>query len=306
MKGIPIFYFHSGFSYYLQYTINQTKKWNPDSNIYFLGDESNKKVEQWGIRHVMYVDYFDLAKRMAENYVHLNSNSKVIELLCMQRWLCVAGYTEKNELNGPFVLLDSDVLLYTDISEYVTNYMGSADMSVCGEYCGPGYVIFKDWTIAKKLALGLLSWYENDEKKKKLYEIRDELIELGNPANVINDVKLLELVCNENQFEMHDMTRIIDKKRFDTHIARAEDSFPLTRQGIKDVHMVKGIPYCIDVLTNEDIRFLSLHFQGGHKIRMYKYYTGDKRLVQSNFIGYNRMIYQKLKKKVFSILKKIK
>lgn len=301
--SMPIFYFHNGNSYYLQYTINQTKFYNPDSEIIFLGDESNTRVENWGAKHVLYNDYFDMAQIMADNYVHLNNNSRQIELLCMQRWLCIAEYVEKNNIKGSFVLLDSDVLLYCDISKYAKMYMGDADMSVCGKYCGPGYVIFKDSGIAKRLAMGLISWYTDPEKKQKLFLIRDELIAAGNKSNVINDVKLLELVCYEEKFNLHDMTAIADLKRFDTHIARDEEEFPLGKNGIKTVVMRSGIPYCKNVKDGTMVQFLSLHFQGGHKMRMFKYYSGDPKQVQSKAYGYSIYAYQYLKRRIYSFVK---
>ena len=302
-KGMPLFYFHKGNSYYLQYTINQTKKFNPNAEIIFLGDDSNESVKAWGVTHVNYHEYFDMAQTMSDNYVHLNNNSPEIELLCMQRWLCCAEYAEKKGIKGPFVLLDSDVLLYCDITEYANEYMGNADMSVCGEYCGPGYVIFKDVSIAIRLAKGLLSWYTDPDKKKKLYVIREELFEAGNFSNVINDVKLLELVCKEERFSLHDMTAVIDQQRFDTHIARDETKFPLGKKGIKRVVMKQGIPYCKNALDGTEVKFLSLHFQGGHKMRMFQYYSGDPAVVQRKSKGYVMYAYQFLKRKAYFLMK---
>lgn len=304
-KGMPIFYFHKGSSYYLQYTINQTKKYNPDSEIIFLGDDSNEYVKDWGVTHVKYHEYFDMAQMMADSYVHLNNNSPEIELLCMQRWLCCAEYVQKRGIEGPFVLLDSDVLLYCDITEYASKYMGNADMSVCGKYCGPGYVIFKDALIAMRLAKGLLSWYIERDKKKKLYFIRKELEKAGNTSNVINDVKLLELVCKEEKFFLHDMTVIIDSQRFDTHIARDEPCFPVGKKGIKNIVMKQGVPYSTNVLDGSQIRFLSLHFQGGHKMRMFQFYSGDSAIVQSKAKGYAMYYFQLLKRKAYFLMKAV-
>jgi hypothetical protein len=53
--AIPIFFVHKTNSSYLKYALKQARKFNPDSPIYLLGDESNNHYPF--VIHVNIADY---------------------------------------------------------------------------------------------------------------------------------------------------------------------------------------------------------------------------------------------------------
>ena len=73
-----IVYFHIG-NPQLVLPIKQTKHWNPDADIYLIGDEIPKELE--GI--VKFYNYQDLdtpdAFGFFQNYVHMSTNDEQFE-----------------------------------------------------------------------------------------------------------------------------------------------------------------------------------------------------------------------------------
>lgn len=305
MDKCSLFYFHGGNSYYLPYTINQTKKYNGENPIIFLGDKHNNHVTKFGIVHADYNDYFESANRFAKLYKHLSCNSEYTELKCFQRWISVAEYCEKNNIDGPIVLLDSDVLLYCSLDEYFHKYFAEYDMGVCGEY-GPGYVFFRTPEIIKRLADFIITYYSNDEKRQSLQAEYAHLQEISGGTWGICDMNLMDRFIKEEHIRALDLCEVRDGCCFDNHLGKKDARFPLNQKGIKTIIMRETVPHCTNVLTGEEVRLLSLHFQGARKEIMYRYYTGDKKKVQPLPFAVCRELFQMTKRKAKRFLKKIK
>ena len=57
MMKTPILFIHKTNSFYLKYVLDHTKYFNPDSDIYLIGDSSNNKYNF--INHVEIDNYFE-------------------------------------------------------------------------------------------------------------------------------------------------------------------------------------------------------------------------------------------------------
>lgn len=117
--SIPIFFVHIGNPYYLKYTLKQARFFNPDSEIYLLGDESNNKYPF--LKHELINDYFEAGLYFEKIYSHMSTNPYWFELICFQRWFIVRDYCIKNNINE-LVYLDSDALIYCDVTEIFARY----------------------------------------------------------------------------------------------------------------------------------------------------------------------------------------
>lgn len=304
MDNCVIFYFHGGDSYYLPYTINQTIKYNPDNRIVFLGDERNSHVSKFGIEHVNYSDYFENSNRLTALYKHMSPNSEYTELKCLQRWICVAEYCEKNQIYSPIVVMDSDVLVYESFDHYMGKYFADKEMGVCGEF-GPGYVMFSNKEVIKRLAQFILSHYQQPDKFLKLQQEYERLKSIGSSEG-ISDMTLIDRFIKEEKIVTIDLCEVRDDSCFDNHLGKIDPRFPLNKKGIKSITMKKGIPYCKNVRTGKEVRLFSLHFQGARKEFMYRYFTGDKKNVQALPLAVFRQLFQITKRKVKIFLKKKK
>ena len=117
MKPLPIIFVHTGNSNIISYALNQARKFNPDSEIILLGDESNSWVQKHGFRHFNVSDYYGMAEKFNDVYVHMSPNPIGYERFCFQRWMVIKEFLDSCEEIDRFVYLDTDVLLYSILTE---------------------------------------------------------------------------------------------------------------------------------------------------------------------------------------------
>jgi hypothetical protein len=67
--------------------------------------------------------------------------------------------------------------------------------------------------------------------------------------------------------------------------------------GIKNIHLCNGKPFCRSSDLNKEIQFKILHFQGGGK-RLMRYYCTEKRVIIADY-------FRKLRRKVDKIIVKV-
>ena len=279
--GIPMIFFHLGDSYYLQYTLNQILHSNPTSEIYLIGDEKNKHYETIGIKHIDASTCEDTAKKFEKIYVHLSSMGGFVERICFQRWMYIRDFVINQHIEGRFCCLDSDVLVYGDITAYSNEYCPESEITVHGKF-GPGCNIFKNVDILSKLVDNTFKYYSTPELLKELTEIYH--IQHRN----VTDMEMIDRFINECGVESYDLLKIVDGKTFDSHIAKITDDRFVKEKNFKKVVLKDGKAYCTLKKDGSQIQMYLLHMQGFYKVYMYKYYTGDQRKVQSltKAIGY--------------------
>ena len=293
--GIPMIFFHLGDSYYLQYTFNQLLHSNPDSEIYLIGDERNKHYETIGIRHIDASTCEETAKRFEKIYVHLSCMGGFVERICFQRWMYIRDFVLKQHIEGKFCCLDSDVLVYADITEYSKKYCPDADITVHGKF-GPGCNIFRNVDILSKLVDNTFKYYSTPELLKELEEIYH--IQRRN----ITDMEMIDRFVDECCVQSYDLLQIVDGKTFDSHIGKITDDRFVKDKNLKRVALKDGKAYCTLKKNGSQIQMYMLHMQGFYKVYMYKYYTGDKGRVQSRWKAICHKNYM-LIKRYFSNLK---
>ncbi len=94
--AIPIFFVHKSNSSYLKYALKQARKFNPDSPIYLLGDETNNKYPF--VTHFNISDYSQSADEFRNVYRHLTSGTIDYELFTFLRWFYVRDFVVKNNI----------------------------------------------------------------------------------------------------------------------------------------------------------------------------------------------------------------
>ena len=94
MKPLPIIFVHTGNSNIISYALNQARKFNPDSEIILLGDESNSWVQKHGFRHFNVSDYYGMAEKFNDVYVHMSPNPIGYERFCFQRWMVIKEFLD--------------------------------------------------------------------------------------------------------------------------------------------------------------------------------------------------------------------
>lgn len=288
-KGLPIFFVHKGNGNILKYAVNQAKKFNPESEIYFLGDENNKFVREFGAVHIPISENSAYAEKFAEKFVNMSPNPADYELFCFQRWFVLAEYLKKRDDIDKFIYLDSDVMLYCDITEYASKYFTDGyDLSVCREI-GPQYTFFRTDALYRMCEY-MKKYYHDPHFYGKLRDYYEERFVKGGDYGGICDMTLLGWFAQEQK--TLDTNTISGGAVFDNSVNQSE-GFEMKGK-MKKIILSGGIPYGI-LKSGEKIQFLGLHFQGSAKWYMYRYYTGDASAVPSRLSSDIRLCKHNLK-----------
>src|SRR5712691_2337449 len=114
---LPIIFFHKGYDPYLAFALWQARRTNPHSPIYLLGDKTNE-LASLGITHVRYDRYPGRRDEFVALYRHFSDHELECERLCFERHFHLADFVQRKRI-GPFLYLDSDVLLMMDMMQFL-------------------------------------------------------------------------------------------------------------------------------------------------------------------------------------------
>ena len=304
-KGLPLIFFHKGDSYYLQFTFNQILHTNQDSEIYLIGDESNRHYEKLGIKHIDMSSCEKTAKEFEKIYVHLSSMNGFVERICFQRWMYIRDFVLNAGIEGRFVCLDSDVLVYDDITNYCNSYCKDVDVTLHGKY-GPGCNMFKDVGILTKLVDTMFRYYSSPKLVDGLKDIYVNALEREGKPHNITDMTMIEAFVDECGVSTYDLLQIVDDTTFDSHLAKKTDQRFVFDGQFKKVLFKDGKAYCLRQNNKQPVKMIILHIQGFYKMYMYRYYTGNPKAVQSKIKSWWGVFILTFKRRTSHIISKIK
>lgn len=142
MSSVPIVFIHYGNSFYLPYTLRVAKLYNPDKEIFLLGDKHNKYVERYGIKHVDIKDFMDspeistfekvfqliapegFAIRGKDNKYTLNDKGEFWIKFVFLKLFVLYNFAERNNIRS-FWTFDTDNFILADLSieeAFLRNY----------------------------------------------------------------------------------------------------------------------------------------------------------------------------------------
>ena len=111
--SLPIVFIHYGNKDYLQYSLAQAKRSNPESTVYLLGDATNDCYDF--VEHHPFSNYFEGATEFAKLYRHFNTLRHYYNLFDFQRWFVLREFLHARHLTK-CLYLDSDTMLYVDVT----------------------------------------------------------------------------------------------------------------------------------------------------------------------------------------------
>ncbi|MGF7082438.1 hypothetical protein [Mucilaginibacter sp. UYCu711] len=268
--SLPIIFFHTGNPRYLKYSLKQAKHFNPDSEIYLIGDGKNNKYPF--VSHVLASKFKHEAEAFTALYKHRSSNDYQYELNCYLRWFYVGAFCRENKIES-FIYLDSDVLLYHDFSELVPLLQGCEIANTCDEMGVPAVTYFRDYKAINHFCDYLIEAYNDGP-------INDEIELLYQPFAAdpelfggISDMVLFHLYFQHHPEGKIKIDLINNQIAVDACISRA-DGYETDKNGVKRIYWQNQLPYCKHLESGVLIRFATLHFQGDMKNEMRRNYTG--------------------------------
>lgn len=258
--GIPIICFHFRPKPYVAQVMRQARQWNPFSPIFLI---TNLPAEDFPEVTALPIAAFSkTAIKFQEFYEHMSSNYFETELLCLQRWL-VFSELIKTLPYDRFFIMDSDVLLFCDVTAEHEKYKDYA--FTLTHQMSPGECYFNA-EVVHHFAETLMETYR-DKKNYYWYMAKawyQHTVD-GGGLGGISDMAYLYLFSLGYSGKWLDSMHIIDDATFDHHINTGVPGFEVTEEKRKKITWIDGRPYSYHLERKKDIRFLSLHFQGGAK-----------------------------------------
>ncbi|GAA6621729.1 hypothetical protein [Scytonema sp. NUACC26] len=273
--GLPIVIVHRGFPEYLLYSLAQAQKFNPKSDIFLLGDNSNSILNF--IHHENIYNYYTKAKLFEKIYSekHLSFNDYEYELFCFQRWFIIQEFMIKNKIDS-CIHLDSDLMTYVNVTEEFSKKFEKYSFTLSKK--GSGHNSYIKYSGLEKICEHIMSYYTNPELFEILTSIREKALLAGQKAGGICDMTLLNQYYQRYSQEIGSTSDIINDSVYDANI-NSSDGFEM-REGIKNIFWVDGLPFCRHLESGKEIRFNSLHFQSQPKKHIMKnYFTENKRKI---------------------------
>lgn len=254
--ALPIVFIHKGDSFYLKYALANAKKFNPESKIYLIADGTKEEFE--GVEKLDLNKFTKYSKELEKLYVHKNKSNPEIELFCIKRWFILRDFMEKNKFQKVFVL-DSDVLLYQNITEDSKNF-SKYGFTLSHGACAHAIFINSSKVLIDYTKL-VIDFYKNKVGKVE-YE----------PNGTITDMSFWRVLKGTNKFGVGETTDIIDNSTYDAALLFEQKGI-LMKGGLKQITFNDLLPYGKSI--KGQIRLKCIHCQGPTKFYM-KYYSNGK------------------------------
>jgi hypothetical protein len=256
--ALPIVFVHKGDSFYLKYALKNAKKFNPDSEIFLLADGTKENYS--GVTKLDSNKFSKYSKEIDKLYVHKNTSNPEIELFCIKRWFVLRDFVEKYKFDKVFAL-DSDVLLYENITEDAKNFAKFDFLLALG--VSAGMTLFNNQKGLKEYTNLVIDFYKN-----KIGKVEYE------PNGTITDMSFWKVLNNSKKFKVGEITDIINNATYDAGILNEQKEI-LMKNGLKQIIFKNLLPYGKTKKSNLLIRLKCIHCQGPTKFYM-KYYSNGK------------------------------
>lgn len=254
--SIPIVLTHRGYSWYLPYSLCQARASNPRARVLLITDQRPPLPRRFA-EIVSLRDHWREAEDFARIYTHLSPNSYNFELFCFQRWFVLNSVMVQLALDRCF-FLDSDVLLYSDLTEVDQSYR-AVDMTVNFEQ-GP-YSCFINRAATLRDFCDYINLLFRNHTAAMEADYRQW--QQAGLHGGISDMHALKHFIRERGIQVMDTSEIVNDATFDTVIH--ESNGYETRDGQKAVIWRKNIPFVTHLARPKPVRFHTLHMQGNSK-----------------------------------------
>jgi len=281
MLDLPIIIFHLGNQSYVRLCLQKALKYN--NNIIIINENDNMYPDL-NVKCVSYRKYYNNIEEFAKIYKHFSKNSHQLELICIIRWLCVYNYMKLNNIERAFIC-DSDVLIYDNITDINNSYLKDYDFMLCSspsKNLTGGQSI---WNVDKlqEFTEFIFKFYKTQMTKMEAW-----YISYKEPGGICDMTLLYYFSHNATEFVglrlpdypyfKNDLTQIFNNElTFDLHMGSLgnhiyPDDYEKNGNN-KNIKYIDSKPHCYCNHLKKDVRFVLLHFQGGNKGIIEKFYN---------------------------------
>jgi len=266
---IPVVLIHKGYQDYLGCSILQACR---NNDVYLLGD-TNPVIANHNFRFVDLQELLGGLDEFSQLYTHLNTTPYGYELFCYQRWFVLKNFMESEGLDVIFYI-DSDVLLWPNVTQEWEKF-NQYDMTLLHRTAAvSSFVTYRGLTNFCNMLTDIYSKKEEYHFNKiaSHFAVRQNFGLSGG----VCDMTLLEYFHYHAEFgggpgRVGEMMTIIDGSTYDHNINAQDQGFEF-ENGIKKLKLISGDIFVYNETLKEDIKFNSVHFQGGAKNMMRSVY----------------------------------
>jgi hypothetical protein len=276
----PIIVIHQGNPDYLRLCLLKAREINPQSPLVLLGDQNNAGLVNVvpKLQHEL-INMSGDAQKFKTIYVHRSEYRYEFELICFQRWFVLRDFMKKRGFHS-CLHLDSDVLLFSDISESGKRFDQYAmSLAHWGNPEKMGHTNFINGIeTLQEFCDFMLKLYTSKEYAEQL-----DLHFLNNKWKPVSDMTALGMFYDLCPTRIADICDIQDDSMFDDRITFVPDGFEkasrLLKKVMKSIYFTslrdqQGIPFYRHKNYPQGVRLLSLHFHGGTKYMMKHFFNG--------------------------------
>lgn len=270
-QSIPILVFYRGsVSAYLEYCLNQAKKFNPDSRIILLGDSANAHLK---VAEHYNADDFPGAREFKPLYKHCSHLSYDFEWRCIERWFIMRDFVRLTGINR-FLHIDTDVLLFCNVTQEAERFE-NCDATVARwdeQRLMAHYLLVNNADFLEDFCLYMTNLYSNENEVQRL--IRKNTNPKGNRVRPpwISDMSLLSDYYDQKQPNFYFLENALqqdvgfDNRITDSNGYRAEWGL-LRKQRIKKIRFENGLPIAWTT-DGKRIPMKMLHYHSSTKYLM--------------------------------------
>lgn len=295
--ALPIIFFHYGNPDYLKYSLKQAKHFNPDSTIYLLGDSSNNCYPF--VEHIMTAKYEKDAAAFTKVYQHRSSNQVHYELYCFLRWFYIEAFCRENHI-GPFIYLDSDVLLFKNVTAMDPFFQDCKIANTGIEIGVPAFTYFSGYEAIKDFCNYMLRAYTEKELIQQLDDFYQPYAENPGLEGGVSDMILFGFYFRDHPAETKKLDLINDVLAVDENIRNA-NGYEMKGK-IKRIYWQNGLPYCKHLALNKLVQFAAFHYQGDFKLLMIKHFKGGGYAFQRRW-EFSRIKFKRTRKAIKKLFK---
>ncbi|GAA4097501.1 hypothetical protein [Mucilaginibacter panaciglaebae] len=267
---IPVIFFHYGDPLYLKYALKQARYYNPDADIYLLGDKENNKYPF--VTHISIAAFEPATEQFRSIYQHRSDNDLNYELICFLRWFYIREFCKANDIDS-FIYLDSDVLCYQNLTELVPLFNNCRIANTCDDTGMPAFTYFRDKGVINDFCDHLIRYYTDPAAIARLDYLYQPFKDNPQLLGGISDMALFHLYFKDYPEGAIKVDLLTDEIAVDSNINCA-DGYE-TENGIKKIYWKNNLPYGKNEASGKLIRFVTLHYQAHAKDAMRQNYTAE-------------------------------
>lgn len=306
--SLPVVFIHKGNSGYLAYSLAQVKASNPQSKIYLIGDSKNSHYNRI-VEHKKINRYNEGIKEFASLYKHLSTNPFDYELFCFQRWIILKNFMISMGMEK-CCYLDSDVMVYTNLTEEQKKMDRFDIVFSQNPYCISDSITpcctFINARAIEKFCFFLNKLY----KYPNLFKMMEAQFLKRSSQNLEGGACDMTALIRFQDYEKSNIkfgyTYDVDdgSSMYDHQVNSSAGGFEM-ENGIKKIYFKDNCPFGKVSVSNKEIKFHIIHFQGSAKQYIKHYYTGDE-IDLNYFLHIFRLVENKVNSKAINFISRLR